>query len=368
MEALRAVPGVRLQVVVTGAHLAPEMGETWREIEAAGIGIDARVEMLVSGDTPTAVAKSLGLGTIGFADALARLAPDLLVLLGDRYEILAAAQTAMVLRIPIAHIHGGETTEGAIDEAIRHAITKMAHLHFVAAEPFRRRVIAMGEAPERVFTVGALGLDGIAKVDPMDEADLAGALGLELERPFLLVTYHPATLAENACAGAEALLAALESLSEGTVLFTGVNADADGRRIDRLIRDFVARDEDRRAYRASLGQRLYLNAMRHADVVVGNSSSGIIEAPSLGVPTVNLGARQEGRPRAPSVIDCAQTPQAIGAAIRRALDPAFKARAARRESPYGEPGASDRIARILADAPLDGLLMKRFHDHAGDAS
>ena len=356
--------GIDLKIVVTGAHLSPEFGLTYREIEADGFGIDAKVEMLPASDTASAVAKSIGLGVIGFAEAFDGLSPDLLVLLGDRIEILAAAETALVSRIPIAHIHGGERSEGVIDEAIRHAVTKMAHLHFVAAEPYRRRVIQLGENPARVFTVGALGVDNIVKQKHPTRARLGKELGFDIgDGVLLLVTYHPATLSDS---GPEApmkeLLSALDCFADAKVIFTKANADEGGRLINRMIDEYAARSPQRVYAAASLGNRLYLAALNAADAVVGNSSSGIIEAPALGKPTVNLGDRQRGRLRVESIIDCEETEGAIRAAVETALTPAFRSRAAAVTPPYGEGRAAEEIHRRLAAVSLDGLLDKTFHD------
>ncbi|MBF0305826.1 MAG: UDP-N-acetylglucosamine 2-epimerase (hydrolyzing) [Alphaproteobacteria bacterium] len=371
---LRDDPAVELRLLVSGGHLCPEFGLTARQIEEDGFTIDARVDMVLAGDSPVATAKAIGLGTIGFADALDRIAPDILVVLGDRYEALAVAQAAMMLRLPIAHIHGGEATEGAIDEAIRHALTKMAHLHFAAAEPYRRRIIQMGEAPDRVCGVGAPGLDNLARLPALDRAGLEAALGFALPAPFFLVTYHPATLsAVDPSVPMAALLDALDEFPEARVLLTKANADTAGRVVNHMIDAYAAARPDRVLATASLGQLRYLSALRLADAVIGNSSSGIIEAPAAATPTVNLGMRQRGRLRAASIIDCAEDRPSIAAAIREALAPSMRARLDPRAAPYGGGGASARIASILRDVPLDGLLDKRFHDegeapHAFDAN
>ena len=352
-----------LRIVATGMHLAPQFGLTWRIIEDDGFALDAKVDMLLAGDTPVAVAKSLGVGTMGMAEALARLAPDIVVVLGDRFEILAAAQAAMILGIPLAHLHGGEASEGVVDEAIRHSITKMAHLHFVAAEPYRRRVVQLGEQPHRVFDVGAPGLDNIQRLELLDRQSLEEALGFALGGDFLLVTYHPVTLGDRAPAhGAGELVAALDAFPDHRVLITGVNADAGNDHVTRVISAYAERDPGRVALFASLGQLRYLSAMRHCAAVVGNSSSGIIEAPAMGIPTVNMGDRQRGRIRAGSVIDCDERREDIAAAIGKALSPEFRDLARATESPFGRGGVAQRIAAVLKEADLDGILMKPFHD------
>lgn len=359
-------PSAEVQLVVTGAHLAPEFGLTYQAIEEDGFKVHARVEMLLSSDTATGVARSMGLAVMGFADVYATSRPDLVVVLGDRYEILAAAQAAMLARLPIAHIHGGETTEGAIDEAIRHSLSKMSHLHFTSAEPYRRRVIQLGEQPDLVFNVGALGIDNILSQQLISRDELEISLGIRLNKPLFAVTYHPATLSRVGAGPATAsLLGALDRFPSATCIFSMVNADPDGRLINRMIEQFVARNKERAIAVKSLGQKRYLSLMRHADCVVGNSSSGILEASALGVPTVNIGDRQKGRLRPESVVDCGDDEVAIVDAIRCALDPAFRQLAATAGTPYGDGKAAPRIARVLLDHPLDGLLQKRFYDLPG---
>jgi UDP-hydrolysing UDP-N-acetyl-D-glucosamine 2-epimerase len=363
LRAIAADADLRLQVLVTGMHLSPAFGDTWRDIEADGFALSARVDMLEPGDTALATATSLGRGVIGSAEALQQLAPDMLVVLGDRFEMLAVAQAALVLRIPLAHLHGGELSEGAFDESIRHAITKMAQWHFVAAEPYRARVVQMGERPERVFNVGAPGLDALDGMDWLDRAALERELGLALRAPLLLVTWHPETL--SAAAPVEAvdeLLAALEAIPEATLVLTYPNADAGGRALIERIQRFVQADPARRCAAASLGHRRYLSLLRVADAVVGNSSSGLTEAPALKVATVNIGDRQHGRMKAASVIDTAARRADIEAGIRRALSPQFRASLPATRSLYGQGGAGARIKDILKTVPL--AVRKPFHDLA----
>lgn len=366
MEGIRQSPVLELELIATGAHLSPEFGLTYRDIQADGFRIDRRVEMLLSSDTPVGVTKSLGLGILGFADALAEQKPDLILILGDRYEIFAAAVAAMVARIPIAHLHGGETTEGAIDEAIRHAITKLAHLHFVAAEDYRRRVIQLGEAPDRVFLVGGLGIDNIINLELEDRAALEAALDFRLGPKNLLVTFHPVTLETGTAADQMAeLLAALETLPDTHLIFTLPNADTEGRGLVRQINAFVDRHPQRAKAFTSMGQLRYLSAVAQVDAVVGNSSSGLAEVPTLKKPTINIGDRQRGRLRAASVIDCAPQRAAILAALREIETPEFQARLATTVNPYGNGGASEAIVAALeslAAQPFDLLLKKRFQD------
>jgi GDP/UDP-N,N'-diacetylbacillosamine 2-epimerase (hydrolysing) len=367
MEGIERTAGLELQVVATGTHFSPEFGLTYREIEEAGFDIDARVEMLLSGDTASAVTKSIGLGLIGFADTYERLSPDLIVLLGDRFEILAAASAALVARIPVAHLHGGETTQGAFDEAIRHAVTKMSHLHFVAAEPYRERVIQLGEDPDRVFNVGGLGIDAIKHVELLGREDLEAALGLTFGPKNLLITFHPVTLVgEQASVQQMAeLLAALDELEDTRLILTMPNADTGGRALSAMLREFVNAHPYAHLF-ASLGQRRYFSCMQFVDAVVGNSSSGLAEAPSMGVATINIGERQRGRLQAASVINCTPDRLAIRAALQRLYSTAFREHLCGVVSPYGSGGAVERIIDVIRDHPLSGILEKSFHDLGQD--
>jgi GDP/UDP-N,N'-diacetylbacillosamine 2-epimerase (hydrolysing) len=362
MDGIRASSELELQVVATGMHLSPEFGLTYREIEQDGFVIDLKIETLLSSDTPAALAKSMGLGLIGFGDALQRLRPDLLLVLGDRFEIFSAAAAATVARIPIGHAHGGETTEGAFDEAMRHSITKMSHLHFVAAEEYRRRVIQLGEDPQRVFSVGGLGVDRIRKINLLGREALEAELGFKLGARNLLITFHPVTL-ENLTSAQQMheLLLALETIEDSHLIFTMPNADTGGRVVISMIEQFVATRPNARAY-ASLGDLRYLSCIHHVDGVVGNSSSGLTEVPSFGKGTVNIGDRQRGRLKAASVIDCAPDRGAIVAALNRLFSPAFRATLTTVHNPYGEGGASEKIVRLLKDYPMEFILKKSFHD------
>jgi len=362
MDAIRTSPDMELQVVATGSHLSPEFGLTYREIEQAGFVIDRRVEMLVSSDTHSAIVKSMGLGLIGFADALDGLDPDLVVVLGDRFEILAAATAAMILQKPLAHIHGGEKTEGAFDDSIRHAITKLSHLHFVANEEYRQRVIQLGEDPLRVHLVGALGLDGLLKAQLMSKSDVEKSLDFSLGERSLLVTYHPETLSPGMAEHQmQHLLDALDMQDDAQIVFTLPNADPEGRKIASMIEAFVANRPNARAY-PSLGQLRYLSLVACVDAVIGNSSSGIIEVPSLKKPTVNIGDRQKGRLRAASVIDSGPDLEDIIEAIARSRAPEFVDALQTISNPYGFGGASDAIAAIIGTIDLGALTQKKFHD------
>lgn len=362
MQEIQSKPGLELQVIATGMHLSPEFGLTYLEVEQAGFKIDAKVEMLLSADTSTAVTKSMGLGLIGFADAYSRLSPDLIVVLGDRFEILAAASAALIAGIPVAHLHGGEATEGAFDEAIRHCITKMSHLHFVAAEDYRRRVIQLGEQPERVFLVGGLGIDAIKRVTLLDQAALEKSLNFKLGAKNLLITFHPVTLdGANSQRQMSELLAALGELTDTNLIFTMPNADTGGRELATMVDAFAASRDNARVY-ASLGQLRYLSCMRYVDGVVGNSSSGLAEAPSFGVGTVNIGDRQKGRLLASSVINCQPTVASIRKALDKLFDPAFQSTLDQTVNPYGNGGASKKIVDILSTHSIGNLLKKSFYD------
>jgi UDP-N-acetylglucosamine 2-epimerase (non-hydrolysing)/GDP/UDP-N,N'-diacetylbacillosamine 2-epimerase (hydrolysing) len=360
MKEIDADPALSLQVVVTGMHLSPEFGLSYREVEADGFAIDARVEMLVSSDTAIGVGKSIGLGVSGFADVLDRLRPDVLLVLGDRFEILAAVQAALVARIPVAHIAGGDTTEGAFDESIRHAITKMAHLHFVTNEVSARRVRQLGENPAHVFNVGSPGIDGVRRLRLRDRPTLEAELGYRFQRTNLLVTFHPVTLdARSSQNHFRELLSALDRLGDDVgIVFTLPNADPEGRALTRIVEEYVATRPRTRAF-ASLGQERYLSLMAQMDAVVGNSSSGLYEAPTLGKPTVNIGDRQRGRLQAASVVNCAPEAMDIVAAIERAL--ALDARGV--INPYGDGFSAARICDGLRAIPdVRALLQKRFVD------
>ncbi len=363
MQGIMEDSELTLQIIATGMHLSPEFGLTYREIEKDGFQISRKVEMLTSSDTTVGVAKSMGLGLIGFADALADLQPSLLVVLGDRFEIFAAVSAALVARIPVAHLHGGETTEGAFDEALRHSITKMSHLHFVAAEKYRQRVIQLGEQPDRVFLVGGLGIDNIKRLKLMSRTELEESIDFKLGKKNLLICFHPTTL-ENQSAAQQMseLLAALEQLGEEThLLFTMPNADNGGRELIGMVESFVAKRANARAY-TSLGQLRFLSVVKIVDGVVGNSSSGLIEAPSLATGTINIGDRQRGRLRAQSVIDCAPQSYAIFHAIGKLYSADFQQTLQTVVNPYGNGGASTSIVQTLRHQNINDILKKSFYD------
>jgi UDP-N-acetylglucosamine 2-epimerase (non-hydrolysing)/GDP/UDP-N,N'-diacetylbacillosamine 2-epimerase (hydrolysing) len=363
MEEIQADSRLVLQVVATGMHLSAEFGMTVNEIVRDGFVVAEMVESQLSSDSKIGMVKSLGLGTISMADALRRLSPDVIVLLGDRYEILAAAQAAALMGIPVAHISGGEVTEGAVDDWIRHAITKASWWHFPGNDVYAKRIMQLGESPERVFSVGDPGLDHFKRVQLLDRDALGTSLGLSLREPLLLVTYHPATLGDRPPSESfREVLDALDAFPQATVLLTKPNADACGRELATMADQWAEANAGRARCFASLGQLRYLSAMMLADVVVGNSSSGIVEAPAARVPTVNIGPRQDGRLKAESIIDCAEESRQVVAAIEQALSQAFRERARTVVSLYGDCNASSQIKRVLAEAPLPAVLKKCFHD------
>lgn len=363
LKGLQNNPDVELQIVTTGMHLSPEFGLTYQQIEQDGFQITDKIDMLLSGDSPAAIAKSLGLGIIGMADCFRRIQPDLLVVLGDRYETFAAAQAAMVLQIPIAHLHGGEVTEGAIDEAIRHSITKMSQYHFVASEVYRKRVIQLGENPTHVFNVGAPGLDHVFKLNLLSKEELEQELELPLKQPTFLITYHPVTLASSDTEkNITAFLQALDQFSDATLIFTCANSDTNGRIINQKMEEYAKKYPNRAKLFSSLGQLRYLSTIKHCDAVIGNSSSGLTEVPIFKKPTVNIGPRQDGRLKASSIIDCGETRKEITKAIQKALSAEFQATLQQTESLYGYGEASKKIVEKLVTLPLEHILQKKFWD------
>lgn len=362
MQGIKDDSDLDLQIIATGMHLSPEFGLTYREIEEDGFQIDRKIEILTSSDTSVGIAKSMGLGLIGFADALDELKPDLIVVLGDRFEIFAAVSAALVARIPVAHIHGGEATEGAFDESLRHSITKMSHLHFVAAEEYRRRVIQLGERPESVFLVGGLGVDNIKRTKLLTRSELEASLGFNLVQKNLLVTFHPVTL-ENATAADQMteLLAALAELEDTQLIFTLSNADTDGRILIKMIENFANQHANAHAF-TSLGQLRYLSCVAHVDGVVGNSSSGLLEVPSFHKGTVNIGDRQRGRLQTKSVINCLPTRQSIAVALKKLYSDDFQSLLKNVQNPYGEGGASEKVVDTIKHYAINNITKKAFYD------
>lgn len=365
MKGLQEDPELELLTIVSGMHLSPEFGETWKTIEEDGFTIDKKVDMLLSSDTPVAVAKSLGIGTLGYAEALDSLKPDCIVILGDRFEALAIAQTAMILRIPIAHLHGGERTEGVMDESIRHAITKMAHLHFTSTETYRKRVIQLGEQPDRVFNTGAPAIENIQRIQLLTRSELEASLQFKLGKQTLLVTYHPVTLSEDGnLAALNHLINALEALAgtDTRIVMTYPNADTHGRKLIPILQEFAYRHPEHVLLSKSLGQLRYLSLMSLCKAVVGNSSSGLLEAPSFHVPTVNIGTRQQGRLKPGSVIDCDDSEDAIRGALKKALSEYFQKHCQTIANPYGSGNVSQQIIRILKKHQKEDLRVKPFYD------
>ena len=362
MHGIKDDPELILQVIATGMHLSPEFDLTYREIERDGFEINRKVEMLTSSDTAVGIAKSMGLGIIGFADALNELRPDLIVVLGDRFEVFSAASAALVARFPIAHLHGGETTEGVIDEAIRHSITKMSHLHFVATEEYLKRVIQLGENPNRVFLVGGLGVDSINHLQLLNRAELERSLGFNLGDKSLMITFHPATLEHGTAEHQmQELLGALSALQDTKLIFTMPNADTDGRSLIKMIEQFVTKHENAHAF-TSLGQLRYLSCVSHVDGVIGNSSSGLTEVPSFKKGTINIGDRQRGRLQCKSIINCEPSNESITNALEKLYSADFQEGLHLTVNPYGEGGSSEKIVTTIKTLALDGLLKNSFYE------
>lgn len=357
---IRADADLQLQLLVSGSHLSPEFGNTYQQIVADGFDISDKIEILLSSDSSVGTVKSMGLALIGLADSLSRLQPDVLVLLGDRFEALAAAQAAMLMKIPVLHLHGGEISEGATDDAIRHAISKLSYLHATSTEAYRQRVIQLGEAPERVHNVGAIGLDHLTRSTLLSQEQLAEALGFELRQPYFVVTYHPVTLAdEPAQASFDALLDALDHFKQHQIILTYPNADEGGRQIIGRLQQYAAAQPTRVLALPSLGQIRYLSAVKHAAAVIGNSSSGIIEVPSFNVPTVNIGNRQHGRLAAASVLHCNADSNAIQHCIAKALSHTAIAGS----NPYGQGNTSAKVIQLIKQLQFEPV--KTFYDLPG---
>jgi GDP/UDP-N,N'-diacetylbacillosamine 2-epimerase (hydrolysing) len=363
MKAIQDNPNFELSVCVTGMHLSPEFGLTYQQIETDGFPIDGKIEMLVSSDTSVGITKSLGLGLIGFADYFGRTKPDWILVLGDRYEIFAAVTAAMIARIPVAHCHGGEATEGLIDEAIRHSITKMSHLHFTSTNEYRNRVIQLGEQPKSVFHVGALGIENINRLKLLNIVEFESSIDFKLSSLNFLVTFHPVTL-DNASAEQQfiELAQALSVFKEAKIIITKPNADHDGRVIIKLIDEFVSKNPTNAISFISLGQIRYLSAISHCHVVIGNSSSGLIEVPSFKKPTINIGDRQQGRIEAKSVISCKPEKKSIVEAINVALSEEFQNQLSNIKNPYGEGNSSIKILDTIQSKSVNNILKKKFYN------
>ena len=353
---------LELQIIATGMHLSPEFGNTYQQIEEDGFFINKKVDISLTSDTELAISKSMGLGMIGFADAFDELQPNLIVVLGDRFEIFSAVSSAMIAKIPVAHLHGGEVTEGAFDESIRHSITKMSHLHFAATNKYRNRIIQLGEQPNRVFNVGGLGVDSINKLKLLSKSDFENAIDFKLGKKNILVTFHPVTL-ENFTSKVQfqELLNSIDELKNTRIIFTKANSDTDGRIINSMIDTYVSANDNSVAF-TSMGQLNYLSALQFVDAVVGNSSSGLLEAPSFNIATIDIGDRQKGRIKADSVISCLPTQEGIGSAFDKAYSEGFQNIVNNTKNPYGNGGASKAVVDIIKNFDLNEILKKTFYD------
>lgn len=362
MKEIEADSELELQLIVTGMHLSPEFGLTYKEIEKE-FKIDKKIEMLLSSDTSIGISKSMGLAQISFAEAYEELKLDVVVVLGDRYEIFSAVSAAMIARVPIAHLHGGETTEGAFDEAIRHSITKMSQLHFVATDEYRKRVIQLGEEPQRVFNVGGMGIENIKRLKLLSKEEFEESIKFKLNKKNILVTFHPVTL-ENSTAKEQfnELLEAIDELDDTHIVFTKANSDIDGRIINEMIDEYVSKNSNKSIAFTSLGQLRYLSALQFVDAMVGNSSSGLAEAPSFRIGTINMGDRQKGRIKADSVIDCKPKKEDILRAFTKLYSKEFQDVLIKTQNPYGDGCASIKIVDILKNIDLINILKKKFYD------
>jgi GDP/UDP-N,N'-diacetylbacillosamine 2-epimerase (hydrolysing) len=364
MKKIESDKELQLQLIVTGMHLSPEFGLTYQEIEK-DFKIDKKIEMLLSSDTSVGISKSMGLAQISFSESYENLQPNLIVVLGDRYEIFSAVSAGMIARIPIAHLHGGEATEGSIDESIRHSITKMSQLHFTSAKEYRNRVIQLGEHPDRVFSVGGLGIDNIKKLKLLTKGNFEQAIGFSLNKKNILVTFHPVTLEKStAKTQFQELLDSINELKDTNIIFTKANSDTDGRVINSMIDSYVSTHDNTIAF-TSMGQLNYLSALQFMDAVIGNSSSGLLEAPSFKIATIDIGDRQKGRIKADSTISCLPKKKDIDSALKKMYSEDFQNIVNNVKNPYGDGGASEKIASIIKSIDLDNILKKSFYDLKG---
>lgn len=362
MKEIEADSELELQLIVTGMHLSPEFGLSYKTIEK-DFKIDKKIEMLLSSDSSVGISKSMGLAQISFAESYEELKPDILVVLGDRYEIFSAVSAAMIARIPIAHLHGGETTEGAFDESIRHSITKMSHLHFCATKEYKNRVIQLGEHPERVFNVGGMGIENIKRVTLLSKEEFEVSIGFKLNKKNIVVTFHPVTLERSTAKEQfEELLSAIDELEETNIIFTKANSDTDGRVINQMIDSYVAKNSHKSIGFTSLGQLRYLSALQYVDAMVGNSSSGLTEAPSFKIGTINIGDRQKGRIKADNVIDCEPKKSFIAQSFQKLYSKEFQELLKNTKNPYGDGCASRIIVEKLKSVDLEYIIKKSFYD------
>ncbi|MFY9105138.1 UDP-N-acetylglucosamine 2-epimerase [Aliarcobacter cryaerophilus] len=365
LKEIEADKDLELQLIVTGMHLSPEFGLTYKEIEKE-FKINKKIEMLLSSDTSVGISKSMGLAQISFAESYDELKPDIVIVLGDRYEIFSATSAAMIAKIPIAHLHGGEKTEGAFDESIRHSITKMSHLHFTATEEYKNRVIQLGEHPSRVFNVGGMGIENIKRLKLLSKDEFEKSIEFKLNSKNILVTFHPVTL-ENSTAKEQfqQLLDAIDELEDTNIIFTKANSDTDGRVINTMIDEYGTKNSHKSIVFTSLGQLRYLSALQYVDAVVGNSSSGLAEAPSFKIGTINIGDRQKGRIKASSVIDCEPNKDSILKSFEKLYSKEFQETLKTTINPYGDGYASKKIVEILKSVDLKNILKKSFYDLRG---
>ena len=363
IQTIKNEPKWKLQILVTGAHLSPEFGLTYKEIEKDNFTIDKKVEMLLSGDTPTSIVKSMGMAMIGFSDALQDLKPDLLIILGDRYEMLSLASSALIFNIPIVHLHGGEITEGAYDDAIRHSITKMSHLHFASTDEYKNRIIQLGEDPNFVFDAGAIGLDSVKNLKLLDKSALEDDLEIKFKKYNYQVTFHPSTLdIELPEKQFEILLKAIDKQKDSFFIFTKSNADTGGRIINEMIDSYVAQNKEKAKAFSSLGNLKFLSVVKLCDAIVGNSSSGILEAPSLKTPTINIGDRQKGRIQAKSVINVKVEEDEILNAFESVKRNSVNKEGMDFFNPYGDGTTTEKIMKVLRSIDLKKFRTKKFHD------
>lgn len=363
ISAIQEDANFQLQILATGAHLSPEFGLTYKVIEKDGFKIDKKVEMLLSSDTPTSIVKSMGLGMIGYADALQDLSPDLIVILGDRYEMLSIASSALIFNIPIVHIHGGEITEGAYDDAIRHSISKMSHLHFTSTEEYKNRIIQLGENPQNVHNVGAIGIDSIKNLPLLSKEELEENLGIKFKQFNYQVTFHPSTLDKESPENQfQTLLNVIDKQEDSFFVFTKANADTGGRIINQMIDDYVSKNSDKARAFSSLGNLRFLFLVKVCDAIVGNSSSGIIEASSLKTATINIGHRQKGRIQAESIINTKVSEIEILDAFDKVKSEEFKNKVKDSVNPYGTGDTTEKIMNVLRQINLETFRTKQFHD------
>lgn len=362
MKEIQADKALELQLIATGMHLSPEFGLTYKEIEK-DFNINKKIDIILSSDTSVGITKSMGLAQISFADAYQDLKPDIILVLGDRYEIFSAASAALIARIPIAHLSGGEKTEGAFDEAIRHSVTKMSQLHFTATEEYKNRVIQLGENPNKVFNVGGMGVENIKKLKLYSKKEFEQSIDLKLNKKNILITFHPVTLeARTSKKHFQEILSVVDSLKDTNIIFTKANSDTDGRIINQMIDDYVAKNDHKSRGFNSLGQLRYLSALKHVDAIVGNSSSGLSETPSFKIGAINIGDRQKGRIKASNVIDCLPNKESIKNAFETLYSKEFQLSLKSCKNPFGEGNSSKTIVEVLKKAKLKNILKKTFFD------